>query len=146
MGSGGAGKDSAALRFTSAGGKTVQPELAYRLGIKDGLSYVPSPLFYDDLLFLWGDGGIVTCREANSGKEVYEKRVGGNFFSSPIIVDGRIYCGSKEGEMVVLPASRNFEILGRSKFDSGIFATPAVAGGRMFVRTETHLIAVGGGK
>lgn len=146
MGSGGAGKDSAALRFTSAGGKAAQPELAYSLGIKDGLSYVPSPLLFDDLLFLWGDGGIVTCREASSGKEVYKERVGGNFFSSPIIVDGKIYCGSKEGEMVVIPASRDFEVLGRSKFDSGIYATPAVSGGRMFVRTETHLIAVGGGK
>lgn len=145
MGSGGAGKDSAALRFESG---ASEPQLAYSLGLGDGLSYVPTPIIYDGLLFLWGDqGGFLTCRELRTGEVVYEKqRIGGNYFSSPIIIDGRLYCGSKEGELVVVPATRDFEVLARNQFDSGIYATPAVAGGRLFVRTETHLISIGGGK
>jgi len=143
MGSGGAGKDSTGLKFESG---VVQPKLAYALGIRDNLSYVPTPLIYNGLTFLWGDGGIVNCIDAATGEQAYDKpkRIGGNFFSSPICIDGKIYCGSREGEMVVIPATRDFKILGRSQFDSGIFATPAVAGGRLIVRTETHLISIGG--
>ncbi len=143
MGSGGAGKDSTGLKFESG---VAQPTLAYALGFKDKLSYVPTPLIYNGLTFLWGDGGIVNCIDTATGEPVYDKgeRVGGNFFSSPICIDGKIYCGSREGEMVVIPATRDFEILGRSHFESGIYATPAVAGGHLIVRTETHLISIGG--
>lgn len=143
MGSGGAGKESAALKFDSG---VAQPTLAYALGFKAKLSYVPTPLIYHGLTFLWGDAGIVNCIDTATGEPVYDKpqRIGGNFFSSPICIDGKIYCASREGEMVVIPATRDFEILGRSQFDSGIYATPAVADGRLIVRTETDLISIGG--
>ena len=143
MGSGGAGKDSTGLKFESG---VAQPTLAYALGFKDNLSYVPTPLIYNGLTFLWGDGGIVNCIDTATGEQAYDKpkRIGGNFFSSPICIDGKIYGSSREGQMVVIPATRDFEILGRSQFDAGIYATPAVAGGRLIVRTETHLISIGG--
>jgi len=114
---------------------------------RKGLPYVPTPLGYKGMFFLWGDGGVLTCLNAKTGKQLYQERVAqGTFFSSPILVDGKIYCGSREGKMVVVAASEKFKHLGTSQMRSGIHATPAVANGNMFIRTDTHLICLGGKK
>jgi len=140
LGSGGGGKECAALQPGVGGGKAKE---LYQLERK-GLPYVPTPIGYKDLFFLWGDGGILTCVKAKTGEQLYQERVGaGTFFSSPIVVDGKIYCGSREGKMIVVAASEKFELLGTSKLRSGIHATPAVANGKMFIRTDTHLICLG---
>ncbi len=143
LGSGGGGKESVALRPAVAGGKVKK---LYSLD-KKGLPYVPTPLGYKGLFFLWGDGGILTCVKADTGKKLYQERVApGTFFSSPIVADGKIYCGSREGKMVVVAAAEKFELLGISQLPSGIHATPAVAKGKMFIRTDTHLICLGSKK
>lgn len=143
MGSGGAGKDSTALRWDGAAAK---PEVLYSLGIKDGLSYVPSPIIHEGLLYLWGDGGIVTCRDAETGEEIYQARAGnGQFFSSPVLVDGKIYGASRDGLMVVIETGREFKKLAQNKLSSGVNATPAIANGRMYIRTDTHLMSLKGG-
>ncbi|MCB1064757.1 MAG: PQQ-binding-like beta-propeller repeat protein [Verrucomicrobiae bacterium] len=143
MGSGGAGKQSTALKLNG----TPKPDVLYSLGIKDGLSYVPTPIIHDGLLYLWGDGGVVTCRDAITGEEIYQQRVGnGQFFSSPVLVDGKIYGASRDGLVVVIKAGREFEKLAENKLDSGINASPAVANGRLFIRTDTHLMSLKGGK
>ena len=142
MGSGGAGKQSTALKWS--GGE--KPEVLFSLGIKDGLSYVPSPIIHDGLLYLWGDGGVITCRDALTGEEVYQARAGnGQFFSSPVLVDGKIYGASRDGLVVVVQAGREFKKLAQNKLSSGINATPAIAHGRMFLRTDTHLMSLKGG-
>ncbi len=142
MGSGGAGKQSTALKL----GDGDKPEVLYSLGIKDGLSYVPTPIVHDGLLYLWGDGGIVTCRDAHTGEQIYQERAGnGQFFSSPVLVDDKIYGASRDGLMVVVQTGREFKKLAENKLDSGINATPAIANGRMFIRTETHLMSLKGG-
>lgn len=140
LGSGGGGKECAALRPGLGGGKA---EKLYALE-KKGLPYVPTPLGYKGLFFLWGDGGVLTCVKAKTGEQLYQERVApGTFFSSPIVADGKIYCGSREGKMVVVAASEKFKHLGTSQLKSGINATPAVANGKMFIRTDTHLICLG---
>lgn len=142
MGSGGAGKQSAALKLNDSG----KPEVMYSLGIKDGLSYVPTPILHDGLLYLWGDNGVVTCRDAATGEEIYKERAGGGqFFSSPVLVDDKIYGASRDGLVVVIKTGRAFEKLAENKLDSGINATPAIANGRMFIRTDTHLMSLKGG-
>ncbi len=140
FGSGGNGKMATALLPQATGSPTV----LYDLGIADGLSYVPTPLLYEDRLYLWSDGGVLTCRNAKTGEEIYRERIGGNFFSSPIIADGKIYCGSRDGEFVAVRLGDQFKILGRSRLGSGMNATPAVAKNRLFLRTDTHLISVRG--
>lgn len=139
FGSGGAGKQATALKVGDGEAKVL-----YSLGIKDGLSYVPTPLIHEGNLFLWGDGGILTCRDLITGKEKFRERIGGNFFSSPIIADGKIICGSLDGEMVMVAASDKFKLLGRSRLHSGMHATPAVANGCLFIRSDTHLVCVCG--
>lgn len=119
-----------------------QPQLAYQLD-RTTASYVPTLVAKDELVFLWGDKGIVTCIDASSGTIHWRKRVGGNYFGSPVRVGNRIFCMSAEGDVVTLAASEKYELLGRSPLGESSSATPAVAGGRMFLRTESHLMAVG---
>lgn len=140
FGSGSQGRDAVALRPKASGA----PEVAFKLGLADGLSYVPTPLFHEGRLYLWRDDGILACLDANTGKGIYKERIGGNFFASPVVVDGKILGLSREGELVMVKPGDTFEILGRSKIGDGASATPAVAGNRLFLRTDTHLICVAG--
>ncbi len=140
FGSGGAGKQATALRPKVKGA----PEVLYDLGISDGLSYVPTPLIYKNRLYLWGDGGVLTCRKMESGELIYRERIGGNFFSSPIIADNKIWCGSRDGELIAVAIGDRFKIAGRSRLSAGMNATPAVANNRLFLRTDTHLISIKG--
>ena len=85
------------------------------------------------------DGGIVTCIESTTGEIRYQERVGGNFFGSPIWVDGRLFAISTAGELVVVRASDKFEVMHRYNLKDLCHTTPAVANERFFVRTEKNL-------
>ena len=142
FGSGGGGKETAALDLTGSSPKPIE------FGISKGLPYVPSPLVMGDYMYLLGDGGILKCVEFKTGKEVYDERLNGSggsskFFSSPVAGDGKIYCGSQMGDVIVVKAGQKFEQLSASKLDSPINATPAIAGNRLFVRTAKSLYCVG---
>ena len=76
-------------------------ELVY--DIRKSVPLVPSFVVKDGLLYLWTDSGIVTCVDAATGKEHWRQRVGGEFYSSPIWIEGRLYCISKYGQVVVSP-------------------------------------------
>jgi outer membrane protein assembly factor BamB len=118
------------------------PELVYKLD-KTSAPYVPTMVAKGSLVFLWGDRGVVTCIDARDGKVHWRQRVGGNYYGSPVRVADVVYCASSEGDIVSLAASDQFKLLGRSPLGEPSRATPAVVGGRMFVRSNSHLIAVG---
>ena len=108
--------------------------------------YVPSPLLVDDRLYLVKNGGLATCLDARSGAVHYEQRLDsrGPHYASPVFGDGRIYVASARGRVTVFAAGRELEILGQTDFDERILATPALADGVLFLRTETRLFAFGG--
>lgn len=142
FGSGGGGKEVAALDLTGAKPKPLD------LGLTKGLPYVPTPLVIGDLMYLLGDGGILQCVEFKTGKPVYEERLNGSsgsskFFSSPVAGDGKIYCGSQQGDVIVVKAGARFQQISASKLDSPINATPAIGDGRVYVRTEKMLWCLG---
>ena len=122
--------------------KSDEPRVAYRLTEK--VAYVPTPLVYKEWLFTWSDGGTVTCHDAATGERVWQEDVKGTFFASPICAGGNLYCVSKRGEVVVVRAADKFELLARNDLGEASHATPAVAGGRIILRTAGHLISVGG--
>jgi outer membrane protein assembly factor BamB len=142
-GSGGGGNFITAIRpgETPAGHK---PELAYQM--KKSAPYVPTGIIMGELGWFWSDGGIVTCLHTPTGAIRYQERVGGNYFGSPIWVDGRLFCVSTSGEIVVLEASDKFNVLHRYALDDLCHSTPAVALGHLFVRTEKHLCSIGGSR
>ena len=106
--------------------------------------HVPTPLVYRQWLFLWADNGVVTCVSLDDGKLLWQKRVGGNFFASPICIAGRLFCPDRDGNVMVLAAKDSFQSLGRTALGQPTMATPAVGDGRLFVRTLSHIYAVGG--
>jgi outer membrane protein assembly factor BamB len=110
-----------------------------------GVPGVPSPLYYNGRLYSFQNGGIVFCRVAETGKLVYSGRLGalGYYYSSPVAADHKVYIASAEGVVVVLDAGEELKILARNKLDGAILATPALAGGNIYVRTDSHLYAFG---
>lgn len=142
FGSGGGVNEVAAIDLKS--GKPV----AVDFKIPKGLPYTPSPLVIGEHLYLLGDGGILRCVEFKTGKTIYEERVEGvqgssKFFSSPIAADGKIYCGSQQGDLIVIKAGTQFKRLAASKLGAPINATPAVANDRLYIRTGKELLCVG---
>lgn len=104
----------------------------------------PTPIVVGGLLFLWADEGIVSCVDATTGESHWRKRVGGTYYGSPVAVGEHIYCASRDGEMLVLRAAKEYELVARNPLGEGSHSTPAIAAGKMFIRTFTHLISLGG--
>ena len=88
------------------------------------------------------DSGVVSCREAKTGEVVWQKRLGGQFWASPVYADGKIYFFSKEGSIPVIEAGRKFKLLATNKLDDGFNASPAIVGKSMILRTFTHLYRI----
>lgn len=116
----------------------------YRL--KQGVPQVPTAVAAGDLVFLWHDGGTVTCIDAPTGKQHWRQRVSGDCHGSPIRVGDRIFCVSLDGEVIVLAAEPEFKLLAHNSLGEPSRATPAVANDRMYIRTESSLVCVGEAK
>jgi len=131
---GGGGKGKLMLAVKVGGkGNVSQTHIAWKR--QRSLPYVPTPIVYGEHIYLWLDNGIVICANARTGEEVWNERVGrGDFSSSPVCIDGKIYCSSRTGEFTVIKASPKYELLGRSQLGEATHATPAVSKGRMFLR------------
>lgn len=107
-----------------------------------GASYVPSILYYDGLLYVTNEVGIVTCSDAKDGKQVWRKRLGGIFFASPVAGDGKIYMIGETGEAYVLRAGREPVILTQNNLDDRFIASPAISNGRIFLRSDGTLFCI----
>jgi outer membrane protein assembly factor BamB len=140
-GQGGGGQRLVAVRPGSPQ-RGNKPELVY--DNKKAMPYVPTPVAHGDLLFLFADSGVVTCLDAPTGEIHWQERVGANYFGSPVRAGDRIYCISRDGEMVVLAADDEYKLLGRINLEERSHSTPAIAGGVMYLRTASHLMAIGG--
>ena len=125
----------------SVGGETIEPEVAYQLD-RSAAPYVPSPLAVGEKLYLWGDRGVVTCVNAATGEVAYRGRVGGTFSGSPVAVGGAILNVSADGEVIVIADGNEFEILGRTALGEEVRSSPAVADGRLFIRSAGRLFCL----
>ena len=114
--------------------------------LEKGANHMPTALVYRDRLYSWTDAGIVLCLDAETGKTIWQQRLGGNFAGSPVCVGGKLYCLSEAGEMIVLAADDVFQELARVTVDSGSSSTPAVSDGVMYFRTDAKLYSLGGKK
>ena len=110
-----------------------------RFRIQRAAPYVPTPVVYGDLVFLWSDAGIVSCVRLSDGATRWSERIGGNFFSSPVIVGDRLLNISDRGDVTVLAAGDGYRILGTIATESVIRSTPAVTETKILLRTESEL-------
>ena len=102
-----------------------------------------SILYYDGLIYMANGGGIVTAVDAATGERVWQDRIGGIYSASPLAADGKVYLFSETGETVVLEAGRSLNVLQRNDLGERVVSSPAASDGRIFIRTDESLIAVG---
>jgi len=123
------------------GNSTVEkPEWAAKQ-LQTGYS---SPLVYRGKVFTTSSQGLIACADAKTGKVLYSERVKGAFSASPVAGDGKVYCLSETGICTVIDAGSNsFELLAANELGEATLATPAIAGGLIFIRTDKALYAIG---
>lgn len=115
---------------------------------KRGGPYMPSPIVYGDYLYCCANSGILSCYEAKTGEVVYKKRMradGGSlsFTGSPIAADGHLYLTAEDGRTLVVKAGPEYELVGTNQIGENVLTTPAISEGRMFIRGQKHVFALG---
>ncbi len=133
---------SRSLLAVRLGGRGDLTETNVRWRLSKFLPNVPSPLLYEGVLYLFKDGGIVTAVDPSTGKVLKQGRIRDaidKYFSSPVAADGKIFVASETGKVAVLKAGPGGEVLAVNNIGEGCYATPALADGRIYLRTRTTL-------
>ena len=106
---------------------------------------MPTPVSDGTRLYVVNDKGIVWALDAKTGAEVYGpvRLKPGTYSASPVLADGRIYVTNEDGLTSVFKAGPKFELLAENALDSYTLSSPAVSDGQIFLRTESHLYAIG---
>jgi outer membrane protein assembly factor BamB len=128
--------------FAIRSGETSNATTAYELQSKYS-PYVPSPVYDNGLLYNFTDNGYISCHNAGDGKLLWRENPAGDFYGSPILTNGTLYCQDRDGAVVVVKADKTFQLLAINKVDEGSHATPIVSENKMYLRTYSNLICVG---
>ena len=125
-----------------ANGESFQPTEAYTVD-RTTAPYVPTSLANEGLLFTFHDTGYVSCLRSATGEQLWRERPAGKFFGSPVWVSGKLYCITTTGDVVVIRAAATYELLAVNPLGERSHSTPAVADGRIYLRTFSNLISIG---
>jgi outer membrane protein assembly factor BamB len=107
-----------------------------------GLPNIPSPLHYKGVLYLLREGGILTSFDPANGSVLKQARIEGAidaYFAAPVAGDNKIITASKDGKVAVIKPGAEWEIISVNSFEEEIWATPAIAGKQLFIRTQKAL-------
>ena len=111
-----------------------------------GNSYTPSPVLHDNKLYVLTDSGFVSCYNARTGEPYYQQTrlpKAYSFKSSPVGANGKLYLASENDDVIVLRMGEKFEVLATNTIPDSVFiATPAVSGGEIFLRSQSHLYCI----
>jgi len=154
------------LVFVTAGYPPVRPVFAIRSGQRGDLSlprgessskaiawsharggtYIPSPILYRGILYTCNNNGILTAYRAETGEQLSMIRLSATttaaFAASPIAADGRLYIASETGDVYVLRAGPEPELLAVQPMGEPVMSTPAISGGLLVVRTLNHVFGL----
>lgn len=134
------GRGNAGLRCVAVKAGPA-PKVAYE--IAKPVPLVPTPLVVDGRLFLCSDQGALVCARAATGEVLWREQLEGNFYCSPVTVDGRVFCVTKLGDVLVFAVADKYKPQARVALGEKCFATPAVANGLLFFRTYSRIFALG---
>jgi outer membrane protein assembly factor BamB len=157
------------LVYVTNGYRGIQPIYAIRLGgrgdltlpegkdasefiawsKKKGGPYTPTPIVYGDELYAVSNNGVFTSWDAKTGAQIYQQRIGeqgGACSASPVAADGKIYLSMEDGEVNVVKAGREFQLLARNPIGEVLMATPALSEGVLYVRGMQSVFAIGKAK
>ena len=108
-----------------------------------GSPYTPTPIIYGDLFYTVADNGVLSAYVANTGELVYQQRLPSSFSASPVAADGRLYLASEDGDVFVVKAGRQYELLSRNTMGQPLMASPALSQGMLILRGENAIYALG---
>lgn len=139
------GYDTASLLAIRLGGEgdVTSSRVAWRLS--QGVPFTPSPVIIGAHIYLLSDNGILSCVTLGGGQVVWKQRLGGNFSASPISVGDRLYCLSEDGVTHVVRVGAQCEKLATNRVKGRTLASLAVAGGRLFLRSDRQLYCIQAG-
>ena len=103
---------------------------------------VPSFVYADGLLFCVKESGVAICLDAKTGQTVWKERLGAKYGASPVLAEGRLYCLAEDGSTTVIATSREFKQLAKNSLEGPCKASPAISGGRIFIRSQSTLFCV----
>ena len=142
-------------------GHTVKMLMAIRLGrtgtltgtdaivwsTARGAAYTPSPVVHQGRLYVVTDNGMLSCFDAATGKPHYQQQrlpKAYSFKASPVGANGKLYLATEEGDVVVVRMGDKFEVLATNEMENQSFiASPAIVDGTLYLRSRTHLFAIG---
>jgi outer membrane protein assembly factor BamB len=127
-----------------AGGKG-DVTLSHKVWSTDQGPDVPTPAVDGKYIFILNDRGIVWCRDAKTGAEIWgNQRVRpGTYSASPVIAGGRVYVTSEDGVTTVFEAGPEFKVVAENDLADYTLSSPAVSDGQLFLRTTKYLYCIG---
>ena len=128
------------------GGQGDQTANAIRWRYQKPVPQVPSTLLYKGVLYMINDSGILLSFDPATGKVLKQGRLHGaidKYFASPVAADDKVYLIGEGGAVSVLKAAGEWEVLAVNELDDECFATPAIADGRIYIRTRSALYCFG---
>ncbi len=125
---------------TDGHGDVTSSHVVWKLTRQVGSS--PSPVLFRGRIYLVSDQGVATCVAADSGKVIWQHRIGGTFSSSNVALNEHIYLSSEQGKTTVLRPGDEYQPVATNELNGRIFATPVVAGRSLILRTATHMYRV----
>jgi outer membrane protein assembly factor BamB len=144
-GEGGAGRRSLLALRPNGKGDVTNTHLVWE--DHKSFSYVPTLLASGDYLYGVNDQGFATCNFAKTGAEVWTHRLsktGINISASPVLIDGKVYAASEEGDVYVFEATPTaFKLLAKNSLGEGVMSTPAVANNRLYIHGKDNLFCIG---
>jgi len=108
--------------------------------------YMCTPLVYRGLVYIVRYNGVLNVFDAKSGEKKYEARLAGAtsaFTASPVANDGRVYIASEDGQVFVLAAGPEYKVIAMNEMSTPVLATPAISEGRLLLRTQGEIMAIG---
>lgn len=138
-------KRAVAIKLGGSGDVTNTSQVAWTY--EKGIAYVPSPILVGDYVYIISDRGIMSCLEAKTGKVMYEGArvpVPASFTASPVAFDDKILLTSEDGDTFVLKAGPKHEVIRTNSIGEPIYSSPALAGGKIYIRALNHLYCIGG--
>jgi len=128
------------------GGQGDQTATAIRWRYQRPVPQVPSTLLYQGVLYMVNDSGILLSFDPATGNVIKQGRLHGaidKYFSSPVAADGKVFLIGQGGQVSVLKAAGDWQVLAVNELDDEVFATPAIADGRIYIRTRSALYSFG---
>jgi outer membrane protein assembly factor BamB len=134
--------DRRSLGFRVDGAGVSAREAAWES--RKGTTYVPSPVFHEGHFYAVNDGGLATAWDAATGQVKWQQRLNGRYRASAVVANGLVYAVDDDGTTTVFKASPlRYEEVARNELGEFVYATPALAEGRVFIRARERLYAVG---